>query len=550
MPLWVRSLAFASLFLPSGALAFGDCTDPIYVDGFAGDFATAACEERETFRLRHGLGTSNVRVVSLTSDGHGEDDAWIARVERNLEDIGAALRSMGAVGTDDITILLASTVAEEGWEAEAVELADSGGYYINECGITVYKVPAGYNERQFDFVLAHEIFHCAQDKSFPESRTGDEWWVEGSAEHFAHMVVPDAGDFGWYQGFDSESATKALHELEYENVVLFHWLHQQVGAEGLAGILRSIPGGDGAAALRSVLDTARLAAFTEAFLRGEIQSPGGAAVPAADYFSGDFIVDSDADLDVAVEPLTVQRYRVRFEGERHFIVTPTGLDGAEVRMQDEAGAFAFLPQQVSSCPDPVTRLAYAVSADAPASGAIQFEQEGNEGAGACCLEGEWTPTPETLAGLAGFGNEIGGPAVAMAGGDMSCEYEGGDALLTFGPDGSGALRFDSHTTACVVRMQGQSMQMSSARSGSFDFDWTAADETKGKATYTGNSVGWAITINIGAVAQTMSEADSGPSTDTNGFAFTCTPTTLDIQGIYGLSHKENRFTRPDPAAAP
>jgi hypothetical protein len=549
---WTFVLALlAGLALPHAAAAFGSCADTAYVARFEGSVAGASCEVRERFTLRHGRGTSNVRVVSFTSDSHADDAAWIDRVRRNLTRIGEKMASMGRVGTDDITILLASAPSAEGWEAEAYDLVGEDGSYLGECAVTVYKVPAGYDERHFDFLLAHELFHCAQNVSFPGAGTGGDWWTEGSAEHFAHMVVPDAGDFGWYAAFDSQSANKTLTAMTYENVVFFHWLQQQDGVEGVTRFLSSIPlGGDEEAALRARMDTAAMAAFAEDYLEGRIQSPGGAQVPAPQAFTEDVSVGDTADLPIEIAPLALQRYRVRFDKERHFRVELSGAEGADVRMQDDSSAWSNLPLQLSTCPDAVTRLAYAVTSDGPGEGTMQVIKEGVDGPGACCLEGKWTATPETLAGLAEFGNEVGGPAVAAAGGDMSCAYAGGEVILTFAADATGSLAFDGHATECVATMQGQSMVTTGTRSGSFAFDWITKSNEAGQAGYRENSVVWTMDIRIGPIVQSMTRPDSGPSTEANGFAFTCTPTTLDILGIYGLSHKENRFTRPPPPPDP
>lgn len=536
-------------FAATTAQAFGSCTDPGYVESFPGSFAAANCEERARFTLSHGLGRSEVRVVSFTSDAHGDDAAWIARVERNLAGIGEALRSMGRVGTGDITVLLAGAPADEGWEGEATLVAAGRRPRSEECAVTLYKIPSGYDERHFDFLFAHELFHCAQFRSFPgASGAANDWWLEGSAEHFAHMAVPDAGDFGWYRAFDSRSADEPLTALSYENVVFFHWLQMREGPEGVAAFLSAMPGdGDQTAALRSRLDTAGMVDFTEAYLEGRITAPGGSGVPGPDYFTGDYVVGDTVDLPISVTPFVPQRYRVKFDREKHYEVRVLGAEGADVRMQDEGGAWSNLPITVSTCPDEVTRLSYAVTADAATSGTVQFVKDEVEGAGACCLEGEWEATEATLAGLATLGTEIGGPALAAAGVSMSCSYEGGGAGLVFRADGTGALTFDGHSTSCVARAQGQAMSTTGTRNGSFEFDWTTKSADAGMASYTDNSVIWTMDIRLGPVVQSMSNPDAGPSTEANGFAFSCTETTLDILGIYGLSHKENRFTRPPPA---
>jgi len=549
----VRGLARCALaafglgyvFQPQPALAFGNCADPAYVSTLHGATPTSTCEERDTFALVHGRGTSAVRVVSFTSATHGEDAEWSARVERNLAAIGTAMQSMGAVGTGEITIVLVGKEDAEGNEGEATITASAPNSARSECAVSIYKLPEGYSERHFDFLLAHEIFHCAQFVTYGLIAADELWWAEGSAEHFAHMAVPDASDFGWYADFDRRSTTEPLTAMQYENVVFFHWINQQVGPVGVANFLSAL-GAEGDAALRTWVDSAAWAVFTEALIEGQIRSPGGTAVPAATEFTGDYIVDDTVDLPVTIAPFVASRYKLRFDKEKHFEVRLSGADGALVRMQDDAAAWSDLPLFVSTCPDEVTRLAYAVTADSATSATVNFAKEGVDGAGACCLEGEWTPTAETLAGLASFGADYGGPALAMQGGEMTCTYDGGEVRLTFHGDGSGSLRFDGHATSCVARIHGQSMTTTGTRNGSFDFDWTAKTEDGGRATYSGNSVIWTMAIKLGPVVQTMTNPDAGPSTRANGFAFTCTETTLDIMGLYGLSTYENRFSRPPP----
>lgn len=538
------------LLLPRPALAFGSCTDPGYVKTLEGATPTSQCEERELFSLVHGRGTTAVRVVSFTSGTHGEDEEWTARVERNLAAIGTALQSMGAVGTDDITIVLVGKDAAEGQEGEAGISASAPRSGRVECAVSIYKMPAGFSERHFDFLLAHEIFHCAQYASFGATGADDQgWWLEGSAEHFGHMVVPDFGDQGWYQNFDARSTTTPLTAMEYENVVFFHWLHGQVGPEGVASFLAAL-GAEGDAALRRWVDTAAWSVFTEALLDGTITAPSGRAVPQAAEFTGFYLVDDTVDLPVDVTPFVVSRFKVRFDKERHFEVQLASAEGAQVRMQDTSAIWSELPLFVSTCPEEVTRLAYAVTADAPTTATVNFIKTGVDGAGACCLEGEWTPTPETLAGVAGLQTEVGGIMGAVAGVETSCTYTGGNIFLRFQGDGWGSLAFDEHASTCVAQLQGKSVKTSGARSGSFDFTWTAEGEDHGRASFTNNSVIWTVAIHLGPVKQTMSNPDAGPDSRSNAFAFACTDTTLDIRGLYGLGSGETRFTRPPPLAAP
>ena len=81
-----------------------------------------------------------------------------ARVRRNLAAIGSLRQSMGDVGTADITIVLVGKDAAERYEGEAGIIASRLQSGRVECAVSVYKPPAGFSERHFDFLLAHEIF--------------------------------------------------------------------------------------------------------------------------------------------------------------------------------------------------------------------------------------------------------------------------------------------------------------------------------------------------------------------------------------------------------
>ena len=130
---------------------------------------------------------------------------------------------MGDVGTADITIVLVGKDAAERYDGEAGIIASGLRSGRVECAVSVYKRPAGFSERHFDFFLAHEIFHRCQLATFGETdREDDDRWVEGSAEHFDHKAVPDFEDPGSYRIFDARSAATPLTAMKYTNVVFFH----------------------------------------------------------------------------------------------------------------------------------------------------------------------------------------------------------------------------------------------------------------------------------------------------------------------------------------
>ena len=143
-------------------------------------------------------------------------------MRRNHTAIGSMRQSMGAVGTADITIVLVGKDTAERYEGETGIIAS--GLQSGRVGsaVSVYKRPASFSERHFDFFLAHEIFHRCQLATFGVTdREDDDRWVEGSAEHFDHSV-PNFEVSGWYRIFDARSAATPLTAMKYTNVVFFH----------------------------------------------------------------------------------------------------------------------------------------------------------------------------------------------------------------------------------------------------------------------------------------------------------------------------------------
>ena len=145
-----------------------------------------------------------------------------ALVRRNHTEIGSMRQSIGAVGTADITFVLLGKDAAERYEGEAGIIASRLQSGRVECAVSVYKPPAGFSERHFDFLLVHEIFHRCHLATFAVTdREDDDRWVEGSADHFDHSV-PDFEDPGWYRIFDARSAATPLTAMQYTNVVFFY----------------------------------------------------------------------------------------------------------------------------------------------------------------------------------------------------------------------------------------------------------------------------------------------------------------------------------------
>lgn len=94
--------------------------------------------------------------------------------------------------------------------------------------------------------IAHELFHCAQDKDPTLSRAvfsrlEDGWWMEGSAEYFAGLAIPEAlPGSAFYDEFVARAFAGPLYTLDYDAYPFFAYLGRQRGAEAVVALLRQV----------------------------------------------------------------------------------------------------------------------------------------------------------------------------------------------------------------------------------------------------------------------------------------------------------------------
>ncbi len=78
-----------------------------------------------------------------------------------------------------------------------------------------------------DFSLAHEWFHTLQFDAYGEAIDGGTWWREGSADWFAHKVVPGVSERDFLVGeFFEDQRVCPLTEMGYPAQVFFFWAEQ------------------------------------------------------------------------------------------------------------------------------------------------------------------------------------------------------------------------------------------------------------------------------------------------------------------------------------
>src|SRR3546814_5219487 len=113
----------------------------------------------------------------------------------------------------------------------------NGAADSSECRIVLYLIGSGASREEAATTLAHEIFHCVQAATYSpgqygayRSEGGAAWWIEGSAEWFASLALPDDS---MYQSrvdeFDALSPDTPLHLMSYSALPLFLWHAQRHG---------------------------------------------------------------------------------------------------------------------------------------------------------------------------------------------------------------------------------------------------------------------------------------------------------------------------------
>ena len=83
-------------------------------------------------------------------------------------------------------------------------------YYFDKdnkaCPLAVFPRMLEYPTAVYQQIIAHEMFHCVQDWSFPQTspyRGAHDWWLEGTASYFSNVVYPEVNyEHGYLDPFD------------------------------------------------------------------------------------------------------------------------------------------------------------------------------------------------------------------------------------------------------------------------------------------------------------------------------------------------------------
>lgn len=310
------------LFWPMTAGAFDDCAAGDYLADADPRAAGAglSCDEVERFTIDTPRGGREVRIVSSYDFPAVDLRVMRREIRRSVERSAAPLGELGRLAPDDLTIWLSHLLPMEAEDGESYA-HDSHGVAIevsDGCLVAVY--PGVTGARGMTFTMAHEFFHCVQKAEMPvkANLSASDWWVEGTAEWFANLVVPGtAHSQGFVAGFDALSDHVPLTALGTDSVVFFFWLSETFGAGAVADLMAAMPAEEGRSAQQDAL--AHFLApddwqhFAQAYLDQDLRQPGGGGV-ASTPFPGDIHVwNRSREHSITFDRFVLARAQLEFE---------------------------------------------------------------------------------------------------------------------------------------------------------------------------------------------------------------------------------------------
>ena len=286
------ALAAAAAMERGAAEARQSSCAPVYGTGAtAAELAAFSCESLTETTITSSHGPVHVSLWARTPST-AASTASISR--RILEDVRSSIAAYDpfAPVSWDITVAIGyglgpwrGSDADRNASGIAKELFRSGRASIERCVIdlNLQNTHEGFDyadyRRFLDWVVAHEVFHCVQGFNFTDAfhTTGDEhtahkWWIEGQAEYFPSLVVPQALELGGWDQFSPLSRSQNVFDigapdnLGYPNAVLFAYLDgPRLGSAGLYRLFRGLPAHGGADAQAQYLSGQSFGAMLDDF---------------------------------------------------------------------------------------------------------------------------------------------------------------------------------------------------------------------------------------------------------------------------------------------
>ncbi|MFQ5565865.1 MAG: hypothetical protein ACE5EU_05835 [Paracoccaceae bacterium] len=397
---------------------FGDCAD----DGYLGRFPDAPsalglnCIEVFNFGFSTPGGERRMRGIQDISADWAFLPGAPEAVERGARLAADAFASLGDFQIDDVTLLIlddahATFHSGEDEEREVMAIVDgiedADGGRKGECLVTLFMLGRGGNPDELAVTVAHEIFHCLQYASLSASQmltfgSGGQWWIEGSAEYFAALAVPESRSFTDRSApFDAAvDADTALNAMWHEAVIFFYWMHPTSGPSGLVPFMRAMATSGSAsaqhAAMRSVLADEKWLDFAEEYSDQAISHPQGGALALNPPGGEVLIFDENEELEFPLAPFVIRLATVEYEcGKWENTLTPERPNLA-VREQGES-SWTEYPEEVDAREPPAGRYRIAALHTGSEERSLSIEAERTVSCEPCgesdrldaCLAGTW-----------------------------------------------------------------------------------------------------------------------------------------------------------------
>lgn len=372
-----------------------------------GRFPDGACTRVHEATIRYGARTAALRLLieaeTLSPALRGRLPALRRVVDEVAAGVGPALaRIPGAAMPATIHVVLVNDFHREGAKAETVRRPAEP----EDCPLMIYGAATGVSDGALARTLAHELFHCAQYRTWPRqmAAANARWWSEGAAEWFEDLALPGrAGDSDLLEAlrvFRARSGAFSLIDNTYSNVVFFSWL----GPARVATYIPQLAGGsetqlDGA---RRALSEDEYQRFAQAYIDETISTPSGyllagteigPSVPPIHTTTGREGADPPYAPATLVPALTLARGLITFAPGEY---APRGDFGGRVAVFSESDA------QWAALSNPLRaecgrrRVRYAAMSHRDARLVMDPGARRTATPPCACPLGEWTITPERL----------------------------------------------------------------------------------------------------------------------------------------------------------
>lgn len=322
----MRNFFAAILLIISASAAraeFGDCTSVDYLRAFPDAPTIGDLNCIELFRIDYEspAGPRAIRAITDISSDWAVTPAMITGIERGARAAIATFPGLGDYAIGDVTILLMDGFVDRD-ETEILALTD--GFSGSECLINQLSLVSAGSEVDMAVTAAHEIFHCLQYATLsPAQMTSynekGQWWIEGSAEFFAALAVPDgepATDRGAAFSADVDAGTP-LYDIAHSAVVFFDWYISTTGPAQLVPFMRGMAADGSAAsqraAMRGVLSDEKWLDFAKAYADGAIRQPAGGAVSISPSPGQIIDVIETADHQIVAQPFAITLVGVNYD---------------------------------------------------------------------------------------------------------------------------------------------------------------------------------------------------------------------------------------------